>query len=182
MEENSQTPTYVAGDIYIDNWRWKDVPFHFMTGKKMPYQCAEVVIKLKSPPLDLYEGHENNDRIVVRIQPRPHLDIRIDIKAPGLDERVQNATLSFNYPDGALDGYVRLLYDALSHDQSHFVHSEEVLESWRIVEDLLCVGDQCPIRTAPFIYHEKTWGPDKQISSITDWDFLRRINRPDILF
>jgi len=171
VEENSQTPTYVAGDIYIDNWRWKDVPFHFMTGKKMPYQCAEVVIKLKSPPLDLYEGHENNDRIVVRIQPRPHLDIRIDIKAPGLDERVQNATLSFNYPDGALDGYVRLLYDALSHDQSHFVHSEEVLESWRIVEDLLCVGDQCPIRTAPFIYHEKTWGPDKQISSITDWDF-----------
>ena len=171
VEQDSKTPTYVAGDFYIDNWRWKGVPFHFMTGKKMPYQCAEVVIKLKSPPLDLYEGHENNDRIVVRIQPRPHLDIRIDIKAPGLDERVQNATLSFNYPDGALDGYVRLLYDALSHDQSHFVHSEEVLESWRIVEDLLCVGDHCPIRTIPYIYHQKTWGPDKQISSITEWDF-----------
>ena len=171
VEQDSKTPTYVTGDIYIDNWRWKGVPFHFMTGKKMPYQCAEVVIKLKSPPLDLYEGHENNDRIVVRIQPRPHLDIRIDIKAPGLDERVQNATLSFNYPDGALDGYVRLLYDALSHDQSHFVHSEEVLESWRIVEDLLCVGDHCPIRTIPYIYQQKTWGPDKQISSITEWDF-----------
>ena len=43
----SGTPTFVAGDIYIDNWRWKGVPFYFMTGKKMPYQCVEVVIKLK---------------------------------------------------------------------------------------------------------------------------------------
>ena len=171
VDPHSNTPTFVAGDLYIDNWRWKGVPFHFMTGKKMPYQCAEVVVKLKSPPIDLYEGHENNDRIVIRIQPRPHLDIRIDIKAPGIDEKVQNATLSFNYPDGALDGYVRLLYDVLSEDQSHFVHSEEVIESWRIVEDLLCEGDQCPIRTVPYIYQEKSWGPEKQVSKITDWDF-----------
>ena len=171
VEKNSKTPTYVAGEMFIDNWRWKGVPFHFMTGKRMPYQCTEVVIKLKSPPLDLYEGHENNDRIVLRLQPQPHLDIRIDIKAPGIDERVQNATLSFNYPDGAIDGYVRLLRDALNEDQSHFVHSEEVIESWRIVEDLLCEGPSCPIRTIPFIYHDKTWGPQNQIKKITDWDF-----------
>jgi len=171
VDPDSNTPTFVAGDLFIDNWRWKGVPFHFMTGKKMPYQCVEVVIKLKSPPLDLYEGHKNNDRIVIRIQPRPHLDIRIDIKAPGIDEVVQNATLTFNYPEGALDGYVRLLHDALIQDQSHFVHSEEVLESWRIVEDLLCEGDYCPIRTKPYIYHEKSWGPEKQVNKITDWDY-----------
>ena len=47
----SETPTYIAGDIYIDNWRWKGVPFHFMSGKKMPYTCTEVVIKLKAPPI-----------------------------------------------------------------------------------------------------------------------------------
>ena len=171
VDSRSNTPTFVAGDLYIDNWRWKDVPFHFMTGKKLPYGCVEFVIKLKSPPLDLYEGHEQNDRICMRIQPRPHLDIRIDIKAPGLHDNVQHATLTFDYPEGALDGYVRLLYDAINQDQSHFVHSEEVLESWRIVDDLLCVGDQCKVRTTPYLYHPGIWGPTHKCDFITDWDF-----------
>ena len=171
VDSKSNTPTFVAGDLYIDNWRWKDVPFHFMTGKKLPYGCVEFVIKLKSPPLDLYEGHEQNDRICMRIQPRPHLDIRIDIKAPGLHDNVQHATLTFDYPEGALDGYVRLLYDSINQDQSHFVHSEEVLESWRIVDDLLCVGDQCKVRTTPYLYHPGIWGPTHKCDFITNWDF-----------
>ena len=171
VDPKSETPTFVAGDLYIDNWRWKDVPFHFMTGKKLPYGCVEFVIKLKSPPLDLYEGHEQNDRICMRIQPRPHLDIRIDIKAPGLHDNVQHATLTFDYPEGALDGYVRLLYDSINQDQSHFVHSEEVLESWRIVDDLLCVGDRCKVRTTPYLYHPGIWGPTHKCDFITDWDF-----------
>ena len=166
----SETPTYVAGDIYIDNWRWKGVPFHFMSGKRMPYTCTEVVIKLKAPPIGLFEGHEFNDRIVMRFQPNPHLDIRIDMKSPGLDDKVQTATLTHPYPEGAIDGYVKLFYDSLNGDQSHFVHAEEVLESWRIVDDLLCVGDKCPIRTAPFIY-TGGWGPTHKTQFITKWDY-----------
>ena len=65
--------------LFVDNWRWEGVPFNVMTGKKMPYGCVEVVIKLKAPPQQLFEG-EYNDRIVMRLQPRPHLDIRIDMK------------------------------------------------------------------------------------------------------
>ena len=167
----SMTPTFVAGDLYIDNWRWYGVPFHFMTGKKLPYGCAEVVVKLKSPPQTLFEGHQYNDRIVMRFQPNPHLDLRIDIKSPGLDDKVQTATLTHPYPEGALDGYVKLFYDALNEDQSHFVHSEEVLESWRIVDDLLCVGDHCPIRTEPYLYGDNTWGPEYKTQFITQWDY-----------
>ena len=84
----SSTPTFVAGDIYIDNWRWKGVPFYFMTGKKMPYQCVEVVIKLKAPPVGLFEG-ETPGRIVMRLQPHFHLDIQIDVKSPGMSEEVE---------------------------------------------------------------------------------------------
>ena len=170
VDSDSNTPTYVAGTIFIDNWRWQGVPFHFMTGKKMPYTCAEVVIKLKAPPLHLYEGHKYNDRIVMRIQPRPHLDIRLDMKAPGLEEKVETATLTHWYSNDAVDGYVKLFYDALRGDQSHFVHAEEVLESWRIVGDLLCTGDECPIRTVPYIY-KGGWGPTHKVSNITDWDY-----------
>ena len=170
VDPNSGTPTFVAGDLYIDNWRWEGVPFYFMTGKKMPYGCVEVVIKLKEPPLKLYEG-EVGDRIVMRLQPNPHLDIRMEIKSPGLGDDLELATLSHSYPqDRAIDGYEKLLYDAINGDQSHFVHSEEVMESWRIVDDLLCTGDSCPIRTVPYIY-TGGWGPDYKTRQITDWDF-----------
>ena len=170
VNPNSGTPTYFAGTLYVDNWRWEGVPFNVMTGKKLPYQCVEVVIKLKAPPLKLYEG-EINDRIVIRLQPNPHLDIRMDIKSPGLGDNLELATLTHAYPEErAVDGYEKLLYDAIKGDQSHFVHADEVMESWRIVDDLLCTGDKCPIRTVPYIY-KGGWGPQHKVDRITDWDF-----------
>ena len=170
VHPSSGTPTYFAGTLFVDNWRWKGVPFNVMTGKKLPYQCVEVVIKLKTPPLKLYEG-ETGDRIVIRLQPNPHLDIRMDMKSPGLNDDLELATLSYDYPqDRAVDGYEKLLYDAINGDQSHFVHAEEVMESWRIVDDLLCTGDSCPIRTVPYIYRGG-WGPEHKTNFITKWDY-----------
>jgi len=170
VDPRSSTPTYFAGTLFVDNWRWEGVPFNVMTGKKMPYGCVEVVIKLKEPPLKLYEG-EINDRIVIRLQPNPHLDIRMDIKSPGLNDDLELATLTHEYPqDRAIDGYEKLLYDAIQGDQSHFVHADEVMESWRIVDDLLCTGTSCPIRTVPYIY-TGGWGPQYKVERITDWDY-----------
>ena len=171
VDSNSDTPTYIAGDLYIDNWRWQGVPFYFMSGKKMPYQCVEVIVKLKTPPVGLFEG-ETPGRIVMRLQPHAHLDIQIDVKSPGMSEDVELATLTHRYPDWlGVDGYEKLLYDALNADQSHFVHSEEVLESWRIVDNLLCTGERCPIRTIPYLYHEGLWGPMHKTDLITKWDY-----------
>ena len=171
VDPDSNTPTYVAGTLFIDNWRWKGVPFRFMTGKKMPYQCVEVIVKLKAPPLGLFEG-ETPGRIVMRLQPHAHLDIQIDVKSPGLGDSVELATLTHRYPDWlGVDGYEKLLYDAIEGDQSHFVHSEEVIESWRIVDDLLCTGDSCPIRTTPYIHEVGSWGPRNETDSITNWDY-----------
>ena len=171
VDPNSGTPTYFAGTLFVDNWRWEGVPFNIMTGKNMPYGCVEVVVKLKSPPLKLYEG-EVNDRIVMRLQPNPHLDICMDIKSPGLRDDLEFATLTHAYPeDRAIDGYEKLLYDAINKDQSHFVHADEVMESWRIVDDLLCEGDQCQIRTVPYVYKPGSWGPMHKTTQITDWDY-----------
>ena len=171
VNPNSGTPTYFAGSLFVDNWRWEGVPFNVMTGKKMLYGCVEVVIKLKAPPLKLYEG-EINDRIVMRLQPNPHLDIRMDIKSPGLNDDLELATLTYAYPhDRSVDGYEKLLYDAINGDQSHFVHADEVMESWRIVDDLLCTGDSCPIRTTPYLYMPGIWGPYHKTERITKWDY-----------
>ena len=171
VDPNSGTPTYFAGTLFVDNWRWEGVPFNVMTGKKMPYGCVEVVVKLKSPPQQLFSGHEYNDRIVIRLQPHAHFDIRIDMKAPGFNNDVETATLTHRYPDWlGVDGYERLLYEAIIGDQSHFVHSDEVMESWRIVDKLLCTGESCPIRTVPYIY-TGGWGPTYKTERITDWDY-----------
>ena len=171
VDSRSNTPTYFAGSLFVDNWRWQGVPFNVMTGKKMPYGCVEVVIKLKAPPLKLYEG-EVNDRIVMRLQPNPHLDIRMDIKSPGLNDDLELATLTHDYPqDRAIDGYEKLLYDAINRDQSHFVHADEVMESWRIVDDLLCTGTSCPIRTVPYLYMPGSWGPQHKTDFLADWDY-----------
>jgi len=170
VNPDSVTPTFFAGSLFVDNWRWEGVPFRVLTGKKMPYGCVEVVIKLKAPPVKLYEG-EVNDRIVIRIQPNPHLDIRVDIKSPGLDDGLELATLTVDYPsDRSIDGYERLLFDAINGNQSHFVHADEVMESWRIVDDLLCTGDSCPIRTVPYIY-TGGWGPQHKTDLIANWDY-----------
>ena len=108
----------------------------------------------------------------MRLQPNPHLDIRMDIKSPGLNDDLERATLSHDYPqERAIDGYEKLLYDAITNDQSHFVHAEEVMESWRIVDDLLCTGPSCTVRTMPYLYHEGTWGPSHKTQFITDWDY-----------
>ena len=172
VAQHTKTPTFASGDIYIDNWRWQGVPFYFMTGKKMPYQCVEIVIKLKEPPQVLFEGHKFNDRIVIRLQPTPHLDIRMDMKAPGLGEEVETATLTHPYPtENSIDGYERLLFEAINGNQSHFVHAEEIIESWRIVDDLICTGEKCPIRTTPYIYHQGSWGPQHKTEFITNWDY-----------
>ena len=171
VDPSSSTPTFVAGTLFCDNWRWQGVPFRVLTGKCMPYGCVEVVIKLKEPSLKLYEG-EVGDRIVMRLQPNPHLDIRMEIKSPGLNDDLELATLSHDYPqDRAIDGYEKLLRDAINGNQSSFVHADEVMESWRIVDDLLCTGDSCPIRTAPYIYHAGTWGPVHKTERITNWDY-----------
>ena len=171
VDPHSSTPTFVAGSLYVDNWRWEGVPFRVLTGKCMPYGCVEVVIKFKSPPRQLFDG-ETNDRIVIRLQPHAHLDMRIDIKAPGLTDHVETATLTHRYPDWlGVDGYEKLLFDAINGNQSNFVHADEVMESWRIVEDLLCTGDGCPISTVPHSYSPGSWGPIDQVNKITDWDF-----------
>ena len=171
VDPSSSTPTFVAGTLFCDNWRWQGVPFRVLTGKCMPYGCVEVVIKLKEPSLKLYEG-EVGDRIVMRLQPNPHLDIRMEIKSPGLNDDLELATLSHDYPqERAIDGYEKLLRDAINGNQSSFVHADEVMESWRIVDDLLCTGDSCPIRTAPYIYRAGTWGPVHKTERVTDWDY-----------
>ena len=170
--DGAHTATFACGQLEINNWRWHGVPFYFLTGKKLPLKCTEVVVKLKQPPLQMFEGHDRPDKIRFRIYPDPFLAISIDIKQPGISEKVEKATLSHTYRSSSTgSGYVKLLNDAINKKQAYFVHAEEVLESWRIVDDLLCTGYKCPIRTTPYIYQAGSWGPWHMLERVTNWEF-----------
>ena len=170
--DGANTATFACGQLEINNWRWHGVPFYFLTGKKLPVKCTEVVVKLKQPPLQMFEGHDRPDKIRFRIYPDPFLAISVDIKQPGISEKVEKATLSHTYRSSSTgSGYVKLLNDAINKKQAYFVHAEEVLESWRIVDDLLCTGYKCPIRTTPYIYHPGSWGPYHILDRVTNWEF-----------
>ncbi len=81
---------------------------------------------------------------------------------------LKNETINLNTSN---IGNEKLFYDAIHEDQSHFVHADEVLESWRIVDDLLCTGEKCRLRTQPYIYHGGLWGPMHKTEMITKWDY-----------
>ena len=108
---------------------------NIMTGKKLPYQCVEVVVKLKAPPVKLYDG-EVNDRIVMRLQARPHLDIRIDIKSFVWSDLELLIMATHDYPQDSIDGHEKLLYDAINLDLS-LAGVFMLMESWNHGESLM---------------------------------------------
>lgn len=158
---DSRTETYVALKLKIDNWRWQGVPFYIRTGKRLAKKLTRIVIVFRRPPICIFqpfgrcEAHPNI--LSITIQPDEGFDLFFDVKKVGQPVRLDTQRLRFRYREafGELpDAYEALLLDILEGDQTLFVHTEEVEESWRIYDPL--------IKTPPPIHPYKagTWGPE----------------------
>lgn len=164
-EENipadSRTETFVAAQLHIDNWRWQGVPFYVRTGKRLPERLTEIVVTFRKPPVQFFETMDldrdfGRDRLIITLQPHEGFELQVDVKRPDSASQLAKVPLTFRYGDtfGKLpDAYVTLLLDALTGDQTLFVHSEEVEQSWALLEPLL----DGSIEIAP--YEAGTWGP-----------------------
>lgn len=163
IDGTSQTETFVALKLQVDNFRWKGVPFYLRSGKRMPKKESRVVIKFKPAPVSLFQSmgisrlHANI--LVLKLQPNEGFRLYFDVKAPGSPFRMERMPLIFNYAD-AFDGdipdaYETLLLDVLEGDQTLFVHADEVEASWRLYSGLLTA----PPRPKP--YFAGTWGPEQ---------------------
>lgn len=141
----SNTETYAAFRLEVDNWRWAGVPFYLRTGKRLRKKKTEVAIQFKQPPLALFRQADMAppapNMIVISIQPEETIRIRMAAKVPGPDLAASAVDLGFNYDDyfGAKPrtGYETLLYDAMTADRSLFKPAEVVEAGWRIVEPIL---------------------------------------------
>jgi glucose-6-phosphate 1-dehydrogenase len=157
VAENSDTETFVAMKVFIDNWRWAGVPIYMRTGKKMPETVLEVLVEFKKPPRELF-GRGNPNAVRFRLGAKDGVDISLLAKKPGTKLATEeiDLTVEFVTEFGDRQGpYERLLRAAMLGDHFRFTRIDAVLHSWKILEDIL----KSPTRVHP--YFEGTWGPDE---------------------
>ncbi|MCX4188221.1 glucose-6-phosphate dehydrogenase [Methylophaga sp. OBS4] len=162
----SVTETYAAMKIYIDNWRWRGVPFYLRTGKCMPESKAMIAIRFKKPPQEMFKdtkiGDSHANWIVMGLQPDNTLRIELQSKQPGLELKSHTVALETVESEDTkhqLDAYEALILDAIQGDRSLFLRADEVNLAWKVVDPVLekWAQEQDFVHTYP----AGTWGPEE---------------------
>lgn len=162
----SNTETFAAMKLSIDNWRWADVPFYIRTGKRMAARHSSIVIQFKRAPFVLFRDTPierlTTNRIVIHIQPDEGITLHFGAKIPGPIVNMGAVDMDFNYLDHfgeqVSTGYERLLFDCMIGDATLFQRADMVEASWKIVTPILDVWTAIPARDFPN-YESGTWGP-----------------------
>ena len=145
VSPDSQTETYVALKVLIDNWRWAGVPFYLRTGKALTKRRTEVAIQFKQAPFALFrdtpvERLTPND-LVLQIQPEEGATLRFSAKIPGPSVHMGGVEMKFNYGDyfkvAPSTGYETLIYDCMLGDATLFQRADTIEEGWSLVQPLL---------------------------------------------
>jgi glucose-6-phosphate 1-dehydrogenase len=154
----SETETFVALKLGIDNWRWAGVPIYIRAGKALPVEVTEVRVVFQQPPPLGIGGKmmPDPDELIVRIKPEPGAELCLMAKQAGEDalHRVHLDMLFESQVGDQPEPYERLLRDALRGDPSLFPTQDAIEETWRIVQPLL--DDPSPVE----VYEPGTWGPE----------------------
>ena len=166
VSPTSRTETYVALKLFIDNWRWADVPFYVRTGKRMPKRVTEVAIQFKRAPFVLFRKTSveslRPNRLVLHLQPDEGISLSFGAKIPGTVVRLGEVDMAFHYEDyfgvTSNTGYERLLYDCMLGDATLFQRSDMVEAAWNVVGPIQDVWEALPPRSFPN-YAAGTWGP-----------------------
>jgi glucose-6-phosphate 1-dehydrogenase len=166
VNPESNTPTYVALKLMIDNWRWAGVPFYLRHGKRLPKRVTEVAIIYNRPPLRLFRDggsdHVEPNSIILRIQPDEGISLKFAAKAPGpaMDLRTVNMDFLYGASFGVAppDAYERLLLDAMLGDHTLFTRSDEVETAWALLTPILDAWERSDGSDVA-IYEAGTWGP-----------------------
>jgi len=143
VSPDSSTETFAAVRFYIDNWRWQGVPFILWTGKRMASKAAEVMIRFRKPPFNLFDSHASvpaANALVFRLQPEGGVVLRLNAKKPGLTTDNESMVMRAPYADDneeVADAYEILMHDVLIGDGTLFSRADEVEMSWQIVEPIL---------------------------------------------
>jgi len=170
QEENvpadSVTETYAALKLYIDNWRWKDVPIYLRTGKRMEKSQSTISICFKRPPLQFFRDTQvkcdEPNWLLMGIQPEECIRMEMTVKEPGLEMNTRLTSLDASYrkdDEHATDAYEDLLLDVIEGDRSLFLRADEVECAWKIVDPILQKWSE--ERDYIATYPAGSWGPEE---------------------
>ncbi len=162
----STTETYFAAKLFIDNWRWADVPFYIRAGKRLPKRVTEIAIHFKNAPLQVFSesarSQVGTNILALRIQPDEGISLRFDSKVPGHSSLIRPVTMDFRYGTSfgqqPPDAYERLLLDAMLGDSTLFTRSDENQMAWQLLEPIFRRWDSKGKGEIPQ-YTIGTWGP-----------------------
>jgi glucose-6-phosphate 1-dehydrogenase len=166
----SQTDTYVALKVEIQNWRWAGVPIYIRAGKRMPRRATEINIQFKNIPGILFahmaSSNVEPNLLTIRIQPDEGISIRLGSKPPGPRMKVEAVELDMTYGNAfnspIHDAYERLLMDAMLGEAALFTRDDEVEAEWAFITPILQAwanSETMPLNT----YTAGTWGPDASV-------------------
>jgi glucose-6-phosphate 1-dehydrogenase len=169
LGKNSNTETFVALKVMINNWRWAGVPFYIRTGKKLSTRASEIIITFRPKPHDIFskfkhDNIESPNRLIIRVQPEEGLKLKLTSKAPGpggMRFFPSELNLSFGdtFPDRLPDAYERLLMDVVRGNQTLFMRSDEVLAAWDYIDPIVKLVK----KQDPQLYRTGTMGPEDKI-------------------
>ena len=167
VSSNSQTPTYAALELYIDNWRWQGVPFYLRSGKALAQKTSEIIIQFKRPPHMMFpfplEQSLRSNYLALCIQPHEGFHQRFEVKIPGREVRTRPVDMDFHYveafqADSIPEAYETLLLNALEGDATLFTRSDGIEAAWRVIDPILQVW-QMDIAPSMATYPPGSWGP-----------------------
>jgi glucose-6-phosphate 1-dehydrogenase len=166
VRPDSNVETYVALELFIDNWRWSGVPFYLRTGKNLPLSASEVRVQFKPTPHVLFAAQCGKDlaanSLTIRLQPNEGITLRFNGKVPGTSLEVRPVRMHFSYDAefGAYtpEAYERLLLEAMVGDATLFIRRDEVETAWQFVDSIRSGWDGQPLSNREF-YAAGTWGP-----------------------
>lgn len=177
-KNSSNTETYVAIKVDIDNWRWAGVPFYLRTGKRMPKKHTEIIISFKSQPHNIFHEiyhHLTPNRLIIRLQPDEGIAIEIMNKVPGLGEKMelQHTQLDLSFDETfqsqrIADAYERLLLEIMLGHQYLFVRRDEVEQAWKWVDGIINAWQS--YHEPPYPYQAGSWGPGAAVSLLARHD------------
>ena len=168
VDPQSETPTYVAMKLFIDNWRWSGIPFYLRTGKSLTSRTTEIAVRFKRAPFSLFRDssvdHLDPNWLLLRLQPDEGISLRFGAKVPGAVMRLGNVDMDFNYKDyfgsKPQTGYERLLYECMLGDATLFQRADMVEASWDVVAPVLAAWSATEPDCFPN-YAAGSWGPVK---------------------
>ncbi len=166
VDPESETETYVAARLFVDDWRWAGVPFYLRAGKRLPKRATEIAIQFKQVPHALFKDSKaapEANLLALRIQPDEGILLRFAAKVPGLGVDVRSVNMDFTYGSAfsvdSPDAYETLILDALLGDAALFTRADEIEKAWGIVTPLIEAWAGAPPPVFPD-YAAGSWGPE----------------------